>query len=195
MPPLQAALVGSRQIGFTVLSISISLVAVFIPLIFMGGILGRLFHEFAMTMTLAIAVSAAVSLSLTPMLCGRYMRVRRAPARAVLGPGRRRDGGRLPRQPALLCAHARLGAAAPRVHAAGDRADRRADGAALYSRCRKASCRCRTPASWSARRRHRPTSPSPPWKIASARWSTCCWPIRRWRRCRAGSASAPAGRR
>ncbi len=79
MPPLQAALVGSRQIGFTVLSISISLVAVFIPLIFMGGILGRLFHEFAMVMTLAIAVSAAVSLSLTPMLCGRYMRVRPRP--------------------------------------------------------------------------------------------------------------------
>jgi len=79
MPPLQAALAGSRQIGFTVISISISLVAVFIPLIFMGGILGKLFHEFAMTMTLAIAVSAAVSLSMTPMLCGRYMRLRRQP--------------------------------------------------------------------------------------------------------------------
>ena len=79
MPPLQAALVGARQIGFTVVSISISLVAVFIPLIFMGGILGRLFHEFAMVMTLAIAISAAVSLSLTPMLCGRYMRVREPP--------------------------------------------------------------------------------------------------------------------
>jgi hydrophobe/amphiphile efflux-1 (HAE1) family protein len=74
MPPLQAAIVGGRQIGFTVLSISISLVAVFIPLIFMGGLLGRLFHEFAMTLTMAIAVSAAVSLSLTPMICGRYMR-------------------------------------------------------------------------------------------------------------------------
>ena len=74
MPPLQAAIVGGRQIGFTVLSISISLVAVFIPLIFMGGLLGRLFHEFAMTLTMAIAVSAVVSLSLTPMICGRYMR-------------------------------------------------------------------------------------------------------------------------
>ena len=82
LPPLQAALVGSRQIGFTVLSISISLVAVFIPLIFMGGILGKLFHEFAMTMTLAIAVSAVVSLSMTPMLCGRYLHARRQP----LGP-------------------------------------------------------------------------------------------------------------
>jgi multidrug efflux pump len=73
MPPLQAAIVGARQIGFTVLSISISLVAVFIPLIFMGGILGRLFHEFAMTLTMAIVISAFVSLSLTPMICGRYM--------------------------------------------------------------------------------------------------------------------------
>ena len=73
-PPLHAALIGARQIGFTVLSISLSLVAVFIPLIFMGGILGRLFHEFAMTLTMAIAVSAVVSLSLTPMICGRYIR-------------------------------------------------------------------------------------------------------------------------
>ncbi len=75
LPPLKAAIVGARQIGFTVMSISISLVAVFIPLIFMGGILGRLFHEFAMTMTMAIAVSALVSLTLTPMICGRYMSV------------------------------------------------------------------------------------------------------------------------
>ncbi len=72
-PPLRAALNGARQIGFTVMSISLSLVAVFIPLIFMGGIAGRLFHEFAMTMTMAIGISAVVSLSLTPMICGRYM--------------------------------------------------------------------------------------------------------------------------
>ena len=71
--PLQAALAGSRQIGFTVMSISISLVAVFIPLLFMGGILGRLFHEFAMTLTMAIGVSALVSLTLTPMICGRFI--------------------------------------------------------------------------------------------------------------------------
>ena len=85
VPPLQAALIGSRQIGFTVLSISISLVAVFIPLIFMGGILGKLFHEFAMTMTLAIAISAVVSLSMTPMLCGRYMRMRERPLGPIWG--------------------------------------------------------------------------------------------------------------
>ena len=72
--PMRAALIGSRQIGFTVMSISLSLVAVFIPLIFMGGIMGRLFHEFAMTLTMAIGVSAIVSLTLTPMICGQYMR-------------------------------------------------------------------------------------------------------------------------
>ena len=63
-----AALKGAREIGFTVLSISISLVAVFIPLLLMGGIIGRLFREFAMTVTAAIAVSVVVSLTLTPML-------------------------------------------------------------------------------------------------------------------------------
>ena len=75
--PLQAAFKGARQIGFTVMSISISLVAVFIPVLFMGGILGRLFHEFAATLTCAIAISAAVSLTLTPMLCGRFIRPER----------------------------------------------------------------------------------------------------------------------
>ena len=78
--PLDAALKGSRQIGFTVLSISISLVAVFIPITFMGGLPGRLFHEFAMVMTVAVAISAAVSLTLTPMICGRLASLERAPA-------------------------------------------------------------------------------------------------------------------
>ena len=73
MKPLEAALQGSREIGFTVLSISVSLVAVFIPLLLMGGIIGRLFREFAITVTAAIAVSAFVSLTLTPMLCGRFL--------------------------------------------------------------------------------------------------------------------------
>ena len=73
MTPLRAAYAGSAQIGFTVLSISISLVAVFIPILFMGGIMGRLFREFAVTLTVAIAISAIVSLTLTPMICGRFM--------------------------------------------------------------------------------------------------------------------------
>jgi hydrophobe/amphiphile efflux-1 (HAE1) family protein len=73
-PPLEAALKGSREIGFTVLSISLSLIAVFIPLLLMGGIIGRLFREFALTVTASIVVSALVSLTLAPMLCARFMR-------------------------------------------------------------------------------------------------------------------------
>jgi hydrophobe/amphiphile efflux-1 (HAE1) family protein len=72
--PLQAALDGSAEIGFTILSISLSLVAVFIPLLFMGGIVGRLFREFAITVTITIAVSAFVSLTLTPMMCALFLR-------------------------------------------------------------------------------------------------------------------------
>ena len=72
--PLQAALKGAKQIGFTVVSLSFSLVAVFIPLIFMTGIVGRLFREFAITLSIAVMVSAAVSLTLTPMMCARLLR-------------------------------------------------------------------------------------------------------------------------
>ncbi|HEY6257261.1 MAG TPA: efflux RND transporter permease subunit [Xanthobacteraceae bacterium] len=74
MPPFEAALKGSREIAFTVASISVSLIAVFIPLLLMGSIIGRLFREFAMTVTAAIAVSGLVSLTLAPMMCSRFMR-------------------------------------------------------------------------------------------------------------------------
>jgi HAE1 family hydrophobic/amphiphilic exporter-1 len=73
-PPMEAAIKGSREIGFTVLSISLSLIAVFIPLLLMGGIIGRLFREFALTVTASIAVSAFVSLTLAPMMCSRFLR-------------------------------------------------------------------------------------------------------------------------
>jgi HAE1 family hydrophobic/amphiphilic exporter-1 len=76
-PALQAALDGSREIGFTIVSMTISLVAVFIPVMFMGGLLGRLFHEFAVTITAAILVSGVVSLTLTPMLCSRFLRAQK----------------------------------------------------------------------------------------------------------------------
>jgi hydrophobic/amphiphilic exporter-1 (mainly G- bacteria), HAE1 family len=71
---LQAALDGGREIGFTILSMTLSLAAVFIPVFFMGGILGRLFHEFAAVIIVAILISGFVSLSLTPMLCSRFMK-------------------------------------------------------------------------------------------------------------------------
>ncbi len=74
MSPLKAALQGSQEISFTIISISVSLVAVFIPLLLMGGIVGRLFREFAVTVTLTIAISVVVSLTLTPMLCALFLK-------------------------------------------------------------------------------------------------------------------------
>ncbi len=74
MEPMAAALKGSREVGFTILSISISLVAVFIPIFFMPGVIGLMFHEFAAVVSLSIMVSAVISLSLVPMLCSRYLK-------------------------------------------------------------------------------------------------------------------------
>jgi HAE1 family hydrophobic/amphiphilic exporter-1 len=72
-PPMQAALNGSREIGFTIISMTLSLSAVFIPVLFMGGLLGRLLHEFAVTTVVAVLVSGFVSLTLTPMMCSRFI--------------------------------------------------------------------------------------------------------------------------
>jgi hydrophobe/amphiphile efflux-1 (HAE1) family protein len=72
--PLAAALKGARQIGFTIVSLTVSLIAVFIPLLLMGGVVGRLFREFAVTLSLAVAISAALSLTLTPMMCAKFLR-------------------------------------------------------------------------------------------------------------------------
>ena len=76
MPPLEAALKGSEQIGFTIISLTVSLIAVLIPLLFMGDVVGRLFHEFAITLAVTIVISAVVSLTLVPMLCARLIRHR-----------------------------------------------------------------------------------------------------------------------
>jgi hydrophobic/amphiphilic exporter-1 (mainly G- bacteria), HAE1 family len=73
-PPMEAALKGAKEIAFTIISMTLSLVAVFIPVLFMGGIVGRLLHEFAVTISVAILVSGFVSISLTPMLCARWLR-------------------------------------------------------------------------------------------------------------------------
>ena len=71
--PLEAALKGSKEIGFTIVTMTTSLAAVFIPILFMSGILGRLFREFAVTITTAILISGVVSVTLTPMLCSRFL--------------------------------------------------------------------------------------------------------------------------
>ena len=73
-PPLRAALRGAGEIGFTVISLTLSLIAVFIPLLFMTGLVGRMFREFALTLTIAVVASAIISLTLTPMMCGRLLR-------------------------------------------------------------------------------------------------------------------------
>ncbi len=73
-PPVQAAIKGARQIAFTILSLTVSLVAVLIPLLFMGDVVGRLFREFAITLSVTIVISALVSLTLTPMMCARWLR-------------------------------------------------------------------------------------------------------------------------
>ena len=80
MGAMQAARKGAREIGFTILSMTLSLIAVFIPLLFMGGLMGRLLHEFAVTISAAIAVSGLVSLTLTPMLCSRVLRAEQTTA-------------------------------------------------------------------------------------------------------------------
>ncbi|MCB8881788.1 efflux RND transporter permease subunit [Acidisoma cellulosilytica] len=73
-PPLEAAYRGAKQIGFTIISLTISLIAVFIPLLFMTGVVGKLFNEFAVTLSVAVIVSAVISLTLTPMMCGRILK-------------------------------------------------------------------------------------------------------------------------
>jgi hydrophobe/amphiphile efflux-1 (HAE1) family protein len=89
MKPMEAALKGAGEIGFTILSISLSLVAVFIPVLLMGGIVGRLFREFALTVTAAVLVSGFVSLTFVPMMCARYLRPHHTAARGL---GARLDG-------------------------------------------------------------------------------------------------------
>jgi len=90
MAPMQAALKGASEIGFTVLSISISLVAVFIPILMMGGIVGRLFREFAVVLSVAILVSLGISLTTTPMMCSRLLRHQRDEEHGILFRGSER---------------------------------------------------------------------------------------------------------
>jgi Cation/multidrug efflux pump len=90
-PPIEAALKGARQIGFTVVSLTVSLIAVFIPLLLMGGLVGRLFREFSLVLSIAVVISALVSLTLTPMMCSRLLRAE------PVDDGRGRGRGRIAR--------------------------------------------------------------------------------------------------
>ncbi|WP_294638976.1 efflux RND transporter permease subunit [uncultured Aquabacterium sp.] len=110
LQPMQAALLGAREVGFTVVSMSLSLLAVFIPILFMGGLVGRLFQEFAMTLGVAVAVSLVVSLTTTPMMAARLLKARPAspdgePAKAHAGAWQRGYAASLSwvlRHPALV---------------------------------------------------------------------------------------------
>ncbi len=112
--PLEAALKGSEQIGFTIMSLTVSLIAVLIPLLFMGDVVGRLFREFAVTLSVTILISAFVSLTLTPMMCAKLLR-HKEPSRAdPLLPGLR---ARVPEGHRLLRPDADRGPAPPDGHA------------------------------------------------------------------------------
>ena len=142
--PIEAALNGAREIGFTVISLTLSLIAVFIPLLFMTGLVGRMFREFALTLTIAVVISAVVSLTLTPMMCSRMLRHRtrrrRRPHVALLQCGRRRGDRGLSAQP-------RMGAAARAGNASDHARHPRHHHRPLRHRARKAFCRCRIRAS------------------------------------------------
>ena len=145
MRPFEAALKGAREIGFTIVSITFSLIAVFIPVLLMGGIVGRVFREFAVTIAVAIIVSGFVSLTLTPMLCARVLKAHDHSQEAEHRAARvRADVRRLaPR----LRMGARLGAGAQGHDAGGDARDPRRHRLLSTSSCRRASSRRRIPAS------------------------------------------------
>jgi multidrug efflux pump len=140
--PLDAALKGSEQIGFTIISLTVSLIAVLIPLLFMGDVVGRLFHEFAITLSVTIVISAVVSLTLVPMMCAKLVRHRPEAQRSrfdlaaehgfnwVIGHYDRALNVVLEHQPLTL-----LVALLPWRSRSG-----------FISSCRRASSRCRIPA-------------------------------------------------
>ncbi len=132
MRPYEAALKGAREIGFTIISITFSLIAVFIPVLLMGGIVGRVFREFAVTIAVAIVVSGFVSLTLTPMLCARMFEGARSDQEAEYRASRVRADVRFmaPR----LRMGARLGAGPQGHDAGGDALDARRHRRALYHR-------------------------------------------------------------
>ncbi len=128
--PLQAALKGSEQIGFTIISLTVSLIAVLIPLLFMGDVVGRLFREFAITLSVTILISAVVSLTLVPMACAKLLKAETADAgERVPAPEPRRF--RLGHRD--LWPHAELGARSPDAYAPGRARHLRADRAISMS--------------------------------------------------------------
>ena len=130
-PPLQAALKGSKQIGFTIISLTFSLIAVLIPLLFMGDVVGRLFREFAITLAVAILISAFVSLTLTPMLCAKLLRHASSDKRASSEKNSAHGSNDfIERRDRTLCSGIDVGVAASARDVVGDIRDRSVDGIA-----------------------------------------------------------------
>ena len=138
---LQAAMHGPTEVGFTVISISLSLIAVFLPLLLMGGLVGRLFREFTVTLSMAVLISLVVSLTTTPMMCA-YVLPRRGGANAR--PALQRHRGGIRRDARLLSPHARRSAAPSADRGAGalfatigaQRLSVQPDAVTVCSRCR-----------------------------------------------------------
>ena len=140
---MDAALRGAREIGFTVISLTMSLIAVFIPLLFMTGLVGRMFREFALTLTIAVVASAIVSLTLTPMMCARLLRHTATGAEnAVHGALPRADGA----HHRILPAKPRMGAAPPAPDPPRDAGDARRHDRALCRCAQRLPAACRIPA-------------------------------------------------
>ena len=141
--PLDAALRGAREIGFTVISLTMSLIAVFIPLLFMTGLVGRMFREFALTLTIAVVVSAIVSLTLTPMMCSRILRHQAAQAGNAVS---RFFNRAIDRNGRILSPQPGVGAAPSAADAPGHAWPRWSPRSGSTSSFRRAFCRRRTPA-------------------------------------------------
>ena len=167
--PMQAAYDGSKEIAFTILSMTVSLVAVFIPVLFMGGVVGRLLREFAVTITAAILVSGFVSISLTPMLCSRFLRP----------PHEQRHGWIYNAFERVFDAWRRVydvtlssRAPLPRGHDGGVGRAARRQRSTCSSSSRRASCRARIRADSTSTPRRRRASASTTWWSASSRSPT-----------------------
>ncbi len=126
---MEAALKGAEQIGFTIMSLTVSLIAVLIPLLFMGDVVGRLFREFAVTLAVTIVISAVVSLTLTPMMCRAHSAPRTGRA---AGPLLQSFGARVRAHDRVLWANAESGAGIPDHHVAGGARDAGADDHSLH---------------------------------------------------------------
>jgi multidrug efflux pump subunit AcrB len=143
MSPSEAAYLGAKEIGFTIVSITVSLLAVFIPLLLMGGIVGRLFREFSVTLSIAIVVSAVVSLTLTPTMSSRLLRRFSHEEAHALCP---RVRARVHGAARPLCPLPRLDPAPPGGRARAHRRHRRLHGLSLRGRAQGPLSPSKTPA-------------------------------------------------